>query len=330
MKKPLISVLIPVYNREHLIGEAIGSALDCGIDDMEIVVCDNASTDNTYQKCVEASQKDPRIHVFRNDTNLGPVGNWKQCIKHANGKYAKLLFSDDLIIKDGLHAQLNFLIANNVDVVHSPAIIGPSKEESRLYYHAREQECIISLENYLKDFLAESLVFSLSPCAGLFTLESLQNGIRENFEFSKLEDYSKTGAGSDVYLFFAAAKSSGQIGYTPETATFFRQHPGSLSINLYWEKNRRLTNCYSGATLSFLLEIGWFDGYKDQLAKQHLKDMYDRRCFISINQTCKARGLEVIRLPTVRNYVRVIIQNLYLRTRKSRLGGRKLSDESAL
>ena len=98
MSDPLVSILIPVYNREKVVSRAIDSALAQTYRNIEIIVCDNASTDGTWDVLQKYAKQDERVKVFRNETNVGPVRNWMECLKRASGEYAKYLWSDDEIL----------------------------------------------------------------------------------------------------------------------------------------------------------------------------------------------------------------------------------------
>ena len=83
MKSPKVSILIPVFNRKSYISDCIQSALDQTISSIEIIIVDNASNDGTWEICQEYANRDQRIRIFRNDTNIGPVRNWKKCLDPA-------------------------------------------------------------------------------------------------------------------------------------------------------------------------------------------------------------------------------------------------------
>jgi glycosyltransferase involved in cell wall biosynthesis len=76
---------------------AIDSVLNQEFADFEIICSDNASTDKTFQILTTYQNKDHRIKVFRNNENLGPVGNWQRCLENATGEYVHWLWSDDWI-----------------------------------------------------------------------------------------------------------------------------------------------------------------------------------------------------------------------------------------
>lgn len=97
MKNKLLSILIPTYNREDFISQAIDSVLNQEFEDFEIICSDNASTDRTYEILQEYTKKNSKIKVFQNEENLGPVLNWKNCLEHASGEYVHWLWSDDWI-----------------------------------------------------------------------------------------------------------------------------------------------------------------------------------------------------------------------------------------
>lgn len=93
MKKPLVSVAIPTYNRANFIGEAIKSVLDQTHKDFELLIVDNCSSDKTSE--IVKSFNDERIKYHKNEQNIGMLKNWNRCIKLAKGKYLLVLGDDD-------------------------------------------------------------------------------------------------------------------------------------------------------------------------------------------------------------------------------------------
>ncbi len=81
---PTVSVIIPTYNRAHLIGRAIESVLSQTYDCFEIVIVDDASVDGTER--VIRNYTDKRIRYIRSDKNLGPAGARNIGIESARGK----------------------------------------------------------------------------------------------------------------------------------------------------------------------------------------------------------------------------------------------------
>jgi glycosyltransferase involved in cell wall biosynthesis len=100
--RPLLSVLMTSFNREHLIDESIQSVLNSSFKDYELIIVDDASTDNTWMKILDFAKSDSRIKPFKNETNLGDYRNRNKAASYAEGKYLKYIDSDDLISTDCL------------------------------------------------------------------------------------------------------------------------------------------------------------------------------------------------------------------------------------
>ncbi|MFK3936219.1 glycosyltransferase family 2 protein [Alkalihalobacillus sp. NPDC078783] len=109
-KLPLVSVIIPCYNCEKWIAETIASVFNQTYKNIEIIIVDDGSTDNT--KSIVKNIKDV-IYYFQD--NSGPSAARNLGIEKSNGKYIAFLDSDDLWNEDKLLKQINFL-ENNPDV----------------------------------------------------------------------------------------------------------------------------------------------------------------------------------------------------------------------
>lgn len=95
---PLVSIVIPTYNREQWIGEAIESAQQQDYVNLEIIVNDDCSTDNS-DGLIGKYLHDPRIKYFKNDKNIGLIANFnKLFFELAEGDYVTLVGSDDYLV----------------------------------------------------------------------------------------------------------------------------------------------------------------------------------------------------------------------------------------
>lgn len=92
---PKVSVLIPTYNYARFLPEALDSILSQAYQDFEVVISDDASTDNTQEVVAPYLQKDSRIKYVRHEKNLGMVQNWNWTLNQASGEYVQFLFADD-------------------------------------------------------------------------------------------------------------------------------------------------------------------------------------------------------------------------------------------
>lgn len=93
--RPRVTIAIPTYNRAAWIEGAVMAALAQTYPDFEVLVSDNASTDETPS--VLSRCDDPRVRVVRQGTNLGLIGNWNACLAEARGEYIALVPDDDRI-----------------------------------------------------------------------------------------------------------------------------------------------------------------------------------------------------------------------------------------
>ena len=119
---PLVSICIPTWNRAGLVGDAIRSALAQTYPAVEVIVVDNASTDNTAE--VLASLHDPRLRFERNGKNLGLFGNFNRCIALAKGSLIHILHSDDTIPPGFTQACVDVFLAHpEVGMTFTPAVV---------------------------------------------------------------------------------------------------------------------------------------------------------------------------------------------------------------
>jgi glycosyltransferase involved in cell wall biosynthesis len=101
----LLSVCIPTYNTARYLPEAIESVLAQTHADFELVVCDNASTDDTPELCRRYAG-DPRFRYVRFEDLVGQGGNWNRCVRLAQGEHVALLHADDRYLPGFLAARL--------------------------------------------------------------------------------------------------------------------------------------------------------------------------------------------------------------------------------
>lgn len=115
--EPKVSICIPTYNGAKYIRETLDCAISQTYTNIEIVICDDGSTDNTVSICEEYKNLDSRIRLYENEENLGLVENWINVIEKSTSKWIKFLFQDDLIEKDCVEKMINAATSYNVDFV---------------------------------------------------------------------------------------------------------------------------------------------------------------------------------------------------------------------
>jgi len=93
---PRVSLGLPVYNGSEYVGAALESLLRQTYSDYEIVISDNASTDDTEKLCRDYERRDPRIRYSRNDRNRGVAYNFRKVFELSSGEYFKWVVHDDV------------------------------------------------------------------------------------------------------------------------------------------------------------------------------------------------------------------------------------------
>lgn len=96
MSSPKVSIGLPVYNGDEFLSKAIESILGQTFTDFELIISDNASTDNTAAICQYYAALDPRVRYYRNATNIGGANNGNRTFALARGGYFRWAAHDDL------------------------------------------------------------------------------------------------------------------------------------------------------------------------------------------------------------------------------------------
>jgi glycosyltransferase involved in cell wall biosynthesis len=116
VKTPLLSICIATYNRASFIGETLNSIIPQLDDDVELLVVDGASTDNTEDVVLKFSQKESRIRYIRLSAKGGVDQDYDKSIKLASGKYC-WLFTDDDVLKPGAVAAVKVALKKDYDLI---------------------------------------------------------------------------------------------------------------------------------------------------------------------------------------------------------------------
>ncbi len=123
-EKPVVSAIIPTYNRSNLLDRAIKSVLNQTYQDLELLVVDDGSEDNTQQLVQQFN--DPRIHYIRHEVNKGAPTARNTGIKNSRGKYIAFLDSDDQWLPKKLEKQLGLFFTTdltNVGLIYTGSLI---------------------------------------------------------------------------------------------------------------------------------------------------------------------------------------------------------------
>lgn len=118
-EKPTVSVIIPAYNRVHLVGRSIRSVLNQTYQDFELIVVDDGSTDNTEEVVKEFQKQDRRVKYIKHEKNKGASAARNTGIKNSLGYFLSFLDSDDQWLRNKLECDVKILNDNKDCVICS-------------------------------------------------------------------------------------------------------------------------------------------------------------------------------------------------------------------
>lgn len=231
---PLVSIVIPVYNREEYIKDAIESSLRQTYSNIEVVVVDNCSTDRTWE--VVNSYSDIRIKAYRNDTNIGPVLNWQRGIKESSGTYVKILFSDDYMSDNYIKELISIYDDEDAFVISSIKFVHEGKITGSRTYRNKTHDA----DSYLRDrVILDVNGYPVSPGAALFRKNDLLQCLFADIDNPHGLRSLKNGAGNDLLFFLLTLSKYKRFKTSNSAYAFFRVHESSFtcsqSLNHYYD-----------------------------------------------------------------------------------------------
>ncbi len=208
---PLISVLMPAYNAEKYIGEAIESILNQSFADFELLVINDGSTDKTEE--IILSFEDKRIHYIKNDTNLKLIATLNKGIDLATGKYIARMDADDVCQPKRFAKQIDFLEKHpDYALCGSWAyLINNKGEKTKRIKYINEDE-----------LLRISLLFS---CPIIHPTVMIRTDILKQFKYNPSALHTE-----DLDLWLRITNSGLKIANLPEFLFKYRWHDSNISI----------------------------------------------------------------------------------------------------
>jgi glycosyltransferase involved in cell wall biosynthesis len=159
---PLVSVLIPSYNYAQYLPAAIESVLRQTYRNFELVIVDNASTDDSLAIARSYAEQDERIRVHANEQNIGLLGNFRRAWELSQGDYVITLCADDALLPDHLGRAISYYETHpNVDLFHTSYLLmgddgvvarsgdPPGYHGARSYAGRDEYQQLLQHENFV-------------------------------------------------------------------------------------------------------------------------------------------------------------------------------------
>ena len=266
MRRPDVSVVIPVYNRPRFVIEAIDSALAQAGVDLEVIVCDNASTDGTWERVQERAAGEPRLRSWRAASNMGPLENWRKGASLAQGRLAALLFSDDRWQPGFLARAVPALEAPDVGFVFSTVVVEQPEGPPFLLYDQFPAGKRPVAEFVGRHLGAESgRTVPSSPGCALFRTADLVAGLATPWPDPLAIGFSRLGAGPDLWVYLAAAARHPALVHLEEPLVVFRDHKESLT------RSAGVALGYAAARQRFVDDVGAMGVTREAFAMAQLR-----------------------------------------------------------
>ncbi|WP_213819034.1 glycosyltransferase family 2 protein [Garciella nitratireducens] len=122
MKKK-VSIIMGIYNCENTLSEALDSIISQTYDNWELIMCDDGSTDETYEIANKYAKKDRRIKLIKNKKNMGLAKTLNNCLEISIGDYIMRHDGDDIMVKDRIEKQVSFMNTYDYDACGSGAYL---------------------------------------------------------------------------------------------------------------------------------------------------------------------------------------------------------------
>ena len=256
---PLVSVIIPTYNSGIYLKEAVESALDQDYPNLEIIVIDDGSTDESLDLLNPYLN---RVHIV-NSENYGAASARNLGIITSSGEYLAFLDSDDKWIANKISLQMKLMLGANLDLVYCAGQeFGLQGELGEIHVPIFEGNCY----QYYKEYPSRDIV-AIGPSGSVLKKSILhKSGIFD----------TKIPAPSEDWDFFRRYCKEARIGYCDEILVMYRRHShnlSSISLDNYFKGNKRaIIKLFTADT-----EIGFFERRKIWLnfcilfAKSYLK-----------------------------------------------------------
>ena len=229
---PLVSIIIPTLDRPRYLREAIGSALGQTYENIEVLVFDNGTLDETVSVAEDAAQKDSRVRFRRNDRNLGMSANFNALSAAARGEFLVAIGDDDRLLPDFV-SRLVTVTKPDVRVAFSNHYLIDSKGR-RL-----PNESIAYNRRYGRDTLPAGLLENAEAAAWRQSI-AMSAALLRTADMQRLrfrEDLNTP----DTEFFIRLAREGASFLFLPEYLMEYRIHLGAETVAGLWSE--QLVEC---------------------------------------------------------------------------------------
>ncbi len=295
LKRPLVSVVMPVYNRPDLLPRSIESILNQTFPDFEFIIVDDGSDTKTKEVLRQYAQKDSRIRLIQNPINRGIAYSRQQGLEAARGKYVAIMDSDDWSVPERLEKSIAFMSDYPEIDAMSGGIQYFSKDFSPSQHIPNKRKYSVS---FVPGFYEIELMFyNIFPnVAALFKRDFvLQNHIQYNTAFVSAEDYDfwrqiimnggKLGSISDTLVFVRSHSSNSQTYYNAMTTNSIKIHQNMISRFFVPQKNELKFEYSLMEKCHILYKIKNSNSKNPQIPQVYIDNRYETICPFDLENT---------------------------------------------
>ena len=293
--KPLVSVIMPAYNSGDYIGQAIESVLSQDYSNLELIIVDDGSTDNTRD--VVSRFNDKRIRYLRQE-NRGVAGARNLGIRHANGQYIMPLDADDMMASTSIAKHLGeFEIHPEADLVYSDVLlIDENSKPLRVMKKPEHQD---------RRYLIRDLFRAGHP------IVPFRLGIRKSV-FDKIGFYDDLLVGEDYDMMRRFVKAGLEARHLAEALHLRRVQPNSLTRMYSADKAR----CHFDVVKRFVDTFTYDELFPDVTWQEIPQDNRQVHAKCLVVSTYLAMGEDFLKSNSPRLYVKMAFEEACLQLRQ--------------
>ena len=280
--KEKVSVIMPVYNGERFIAEAISSVLEQSYENLELIIINDGSTDNTAEVLSSFSDRD-RIMILKHHTNKGKVAAINYGIKESTGDLIVLLAADDVLPRNSLERRVESVCSNGVAFCNI-WVCDEKLDKIKLAYDYKQSVV------FWEDSKRHLLLYNMVGGGAIIFSKNLADKIFPIPEKLQFEDW---------WITFFALMHAGQMNYLDEPLLLYRIHGnndnGSLAI---FGRDARIKKDFS-RHLVFYQEL------KNKVAQLEHFDTQEFLDIITMNEQIKEKVIEGKLVPWDKDFIRL-------------------------
>lgn len=234
----MVSIVIPLYNSQMYISDTIESCLKQSVYDIEVIVVDDCSTDNSREVAEAIMKTDNRVQLYCNDENMGVIKTINRGIFHSSGDYIIVLGNDDILDEKHVEKAMKKI---------------QEKRYSFLYFSSYiiDETGSVRSKRVFEDVSGNNLLFArknpINACGAMINSEYLKKlgGYPENLGFRNCGEW---------YLWIELLEIE-ECAYVENVMSYYRIHSQNLTKKLYSKKNIKSTRDYSILCMKKALEL---------------------------------------------------------------------------